>query len=205
MDSQPQYFDAEPSVASKQQTIELVLPDVFLTLTTDTGVFSGSKVDNGSRYLLQEHPPIRDDVGTVLDLGCGYGPIGLTVAKRAPEANVWGIDVNERAIALANINAEANDITNATFTTAEQLPADLRFDLIVSNPPIRIGKAALHELLTTWLDRLTPRGRAWLVVQKHLGSDSLAEWMTATGWQTTRVGSRKGFRILEVMARQETT
>ena len=202
MDPQPQYFDAEPSVASKQQSIELVLPDVFLALTTDTGVFSGSKVDGGSRYLLQEHPPIADDVTSILDLGCGYGPIGLVAAKRAPNAHVWGIDINERAIALANVNAEANDIVNATFCTAADLPADLRFDLIISNPPIRIGKTALHELLTTWLDRLTPQGRAWMVVQKHLGSDSLASWMSDVGWATERLGSRKGFRILEVLARE---
>lgn len=205
MDPQAQYFDAEPTVQSKQQLIELVLPDVYLSLTTDTGVFSGSKVDNGSRYLLQEHPVIGGEVSTILDLGCGYGPLGLAAAKRAPKAQVWGIDVNERAVALANSNAVSNDVSNARFCLAADVPEDLRFDLIISNPPIRIGKAALHELLTVWLDRLSPQGRAWMVVQKHLGSDSLATWLDNQGWPTERLGSRKGFRILETLPRTEIT
>ena len=197
-----QYFDADPTVASKPQSIELVLPDVFLALTTDTGVFSGNKVDGGSRYLLQEHPLISPEVRTILDLGCGYGPIGLVAAKRAPQAQVWGVDVNERAVDLANTNAAANNLTNATFTTPAGIPDDVRFDLILSNPPIRIGKSALHELLAEWLERLTPAGRAWMVVQKHLGSDSLAAWLAGEGWETTRLGSRKGFRLLETLPRK---
>lgn len=192
-----QYFDIEPSVGSDPRQIELVLPDVYLQLTTDRGVFSGAKVDAGSRYLLQEHPPLTTAVQSILDLGCGYGPIGLTAAKRAPHALVWGVDVNQRAIDLASTNAAANGITNARFGTAADIPDDLRFDLIISNPPIRIGKAATHDLLRTWFDRLAPGGRAWLVVQKHLGSDSLASWLTAQGWPTARLGSRKGYRLLE--------
>lgn len=199
------YFDAKPSIESNPLDIELVLPDVFLTLGTDAGVFSSRKVDPGSRYLLQQHPAIPQDTETILDLGCGYGPIGLTAARRAPGAHVWGVDVNERAINLATSNAARNDVANATFTTADGVPPDLRFDLILSNPPIRIGKTALHDLLEAWLERLTPQGRAWLVVQKHLGSDSLADWLSAHGWPTTRLSSRKGYRILEVRGRTETT
>lgn len=183
--------------------IELVLPDVYLTLGTDSGVFSAQRVDAGSRYLLQEHPPIPPETAQILDLGCGYGPIGLTAARRAPNAQIWGVDVNARAIDLANANASRNDIPNAKFVTASEIPCEPRFDLILSNPPIRIGKSGLHELLRTWLDRLTPEGRAWLVVQKHLGSDSLADWLTSQGWATTRLGSRKGYRLLEVRARTE--
>lgn len=200
------YFDNAPSAASKRQEIELVLPDVYLSLTTDSGVFSASQVDKGTRYLLQAMPTVESLPNTptnIVDLGCGYGPIGLAMARRAPNAKVWGVDVNERAIGLANENAAANNVTNASFHLVDDLDPALRFDLIVSNPPIRIGKAALHELLATWLSRLTPQGRAWLVVQKHLGSDSLASWMTDQGWNTTRLGSRKGFRILEVLAHQE--
>jgi len=126
------------------------------------------------------------------------------MARRAPDAQVWGVDVNERALALAGENATANDIANASFDLPDDIDDELKFDLIVSNPPIRIGKAALHGLLSTWLDKLVPGGRAWLVVQKHLGSDSLATWMTEHGWATTRLGSRSGFRILEVLARTET-
>ncbi len=202
-----QYFDSTPTVASKRQQIELVLPDVFLELTTDSGVFSAGQVDKGTRYLLKDMPTIGSlptPPTSVLDLGCGYGPIALTMAKRAAEAHVWGVDVNERALALAIENAAANGVAEkTTFASADDIDSEQRFDLIVSNPPIRIGKAALHEVLTVWLDRLTPNGRAWLVVQKHLGSDSLAEWMTMNGWATTRLASRKGFRILEVLARAE--
>ena len=203
--SDSQYFDAAPTAASNPRTIELVLPDVFLTLGTDSGVFSNQKVDSGSRYLLQAHPPIPEPSENILDLGCGYGPIALTAAKRAPDAEVWGVDVNTRALDLARANAEANNIANARFGTADEVPVDVGFDLIISNPPIRIGKQALHELLETWLDRLTPTGRAWMVVQKHLGSDSLTTWLTENGWATTKLGSRKGFRILETLPRSTET
>lgn len=214
-----QYFESTPTVASKRQQIELVLPDVYLELTTDSGVFSAGQVDKGTRYLLKDMPSyesVESDVDisntrlhrfampeTILDLGCGYGPIALAMAKRVPHGQVWGVDVNERALGLARENALANGLTNVEFGTASDIPAGQRFDLIVSNPPIRIGKAALHGLLTEWLDRLSPDGRALMVVQKHLGSDSLAQWLTSNGWSTTRLGSRKGFRILEALARQE--
>lgn len=197
------YFEADPSVPSNPQTIELVLPDVYMTLGTDSGVFSTSKVDAGTRFLLQDHPAIPEGAANILDIGCGYGPIALTAAKRAPNAQVIGVDVNTKAIELAKANAVSNEITNAQFFAPDEIDSDLRFDVILSNPPIRIGKDALHELLTTWLDRLTPQGRAWMVVQKHLGSDSLAEWLTAQGWTTTRLGSRKGYRILESLPRTE--
>lgn len=194
------YFDNDPAVQSNPRSIELVLPDVYLGLTTDSGVFSGSKVDAGSRYLLQEHPPIPPSVTSILDLGCGYGPIALAAAKRAPAAQVFGIDVNLRALDLAQSNARDNSIENAHFTTPDAIDRDIRFDLILSNPPIRIGKEALHALLTDWFVRLSPGGVAWMVVQKHLGSDSLATWLTDQGWPTARLGSRKGFRILESVA-----
>ncbi len=191
------YFDAQPSVGSNRQQIELSLADVFLELHTDSGVFSAGRVDPGTRYLLQEMPPVPDETTSVLDLGCGYGPIALTMARRAPGAAVFGVDVNERALALARENADANGIETASFVTGAEVPADQRFDLIVSNPPIRIGKQALHGLLAEWIPRLSPGGCAWMVVQKHLGSDSLATWMTDQGWPTTRLSSRKGYRILE--------
>ncbi len=132
-----------------------------------------------------------------LDLGCGSGPIAITMALRAPALDVWAVDVNERARALAAANAAAN---GAAISVAgpDDVPADVRFDVIWSNPPIRIGKDALHELLLTWLPRLTPGGRAVLVVQKHLGADSLQRWLVAEGFPTTRLASAKGYRLLEV-------
>ena len=190
----------------------LALPDRTLTLTTDAGVFSAERVDPGTRLLLQEAPPPPPGPAQLLDLGCGYGALAVVMAQRAPEATVWAVDVNERAVALCAENASANDAANVTplvvdadgspTDTTVELPA---FDLIWSNPAIRVGKPALHAMLTTWLDRLTPEGRAVLVVQRHLGADSLAGWLTDNGWPTDRLTSRRGYRLLDVRARVEAT
>ena len=203
------YFSSTPAVASRRRTISLALPDVTLALTTDTGVFSADRVDPGTKLLLQEAPAPSDGAGHVLDLGCGYGPIAVTLARRAQTATTWAVDVNERAVALCSENAAANDVV----VRAVQVAADgeavaggvewPRFDLIWSNPPIRIGKPALHRLLHTWLARLAPEGRAVLVVQKHLGADSLAAWLDREGHPTTRLASRAGYRLLEVRAGTE--
>ena len=202
--SDSHYFDAAPATSSSPRTIELVLPDVFLELSTDSGVFSAQQVDGGTRILLKDHPPLVSlptAPAHILDLGCGYGPIALSAAKRAPDAHVWGVDVNERALELAQGNAASNGIENVTFGRADQIPAEQHFDLILSNPPIRVGKQVLRDLLATWLDRLTPQGRAWMVVQKHLGSDSLAAWLTEQGWETARLSSKAAYRILETLPR----
>lgn len=191
------YFGRSPLVASQPSSVSLSLPDVHLTLATDRGVFSHGAVDAGTRYLLQEAPPPAP-AGDALDLGCGYGPIACVLAHRAPGATVWAVDLNERARALCAANAATNGLTNVCVHDPEDVPADVRFETIWSNPPIRIGKAALHELLTRWLARLTPTGHAVLVVQKHLGADSLAAWLTAQGYRVDRVGSRQGYRLLRV-------
>ncbi|GAB3663813.1 methyltransferase [Actinocorallia lasiicapitis] len=178
-----------------------MLTDLHFRLETDRGMFSPDKVDAGTRILLDSVPrPPRE--GNLLDLGCGYGPIALTLAARAPEATVYGVDVNQRALSLAERNAETARLNNVRFGLTEQIPADVRFAAIWSNPPIRIGKQALHDLLTLWLPRLEPGGLAHLVVQKHLGSDSLQRWLTDQGWSTTRLASRSSYRILEVQARE---
>lgn len=200
--SSDQYFSATPHVASDRREVRLDLVDVSLVLTTDRGVFSAERVDPGTRVLLAEAPAPLASHHTIADIGCGYGPIALTIAARAPHATVWAIDVNERARELCALNAERNGLSNVRVAAPDEVPADLRFDAIYSNPPIRIGKAALHELLRRWLGALAPgRGTAWLVVQKHLGADSLAAWMTAQGWATERIASRQAYRILEVNAR----
>jgi 16S rRNA (guanine1207-N2)-methyltransferase len=191
------YFDADPTVASTPSSVRLDLPDRSLTLATDRGVFSGERVDPGTKYLLLE-APAPPATGTFVDLGCGYGPIACTLAARAPGATVWAVDVNRRALELCARNAAALGLDNVRAVDAADMPADLAVDLLWSNPPIRIGKAALHDLLLTWLKRLAPRGVALLVVQKHLGADSLQRWLDEEGWTTTRLGSRTGYRLLEV-------
>ncbi|MEX2659397.1 MAG: methyltransferase, partial [Acidimicrobiales bacterium] len=166
-------------------------------LTADTGVFSRDAVDPGTRLLLVEGPPVPAE-GNLLDLGCGYGPIAVTLAHRAPRATVWAVDVNCRALALAAANAEAAGCTNVATVAPDDVPEDVRFAAIWSNPPIRIGKEALHALLLRWLPRLQPGGRAVLVVQKHLGADSLVRWLEAAGHPTERLRSRMGYRLLSV-------
>ena len=195
------YFDERPGAASAESTVTVELPDITFTLRTDRGVFSHGRLDPGTAVLLRQAPapPPR---GELLDLGCGAGPLALALARRSPDATVWAVDVNERARALCAANATANGITNVTVCAPGDLPPDVRFDVIWSNPPIRIGKPALHELLTTWLGRLTPDGRAVLVVHKHLGSDSLQRWLNAEGWPTSRLTSTKGYRLLDVRDRE---
>ncbi|NLA35954.1 MAG: methyltransferase [Actinobacteria bacterium] len=197
-----QYFSATPKVASERREVRLDLVDISLVLTTDRGVFSADRVDPGTRVLLSETPAPLATHHTIADIGCGYGPIALAAAKRAPHATVWAIDVNERARELCALNAERNGLANVRVAAPDEVPADLCFDAIYSNPPIRIGKVALHELLQRWLGALTPgEGRAWLVVQKHLGADSLARWLIEQGWPTERIAARQAYRILEVNAR----
>ena len=196
-DSDGHYFDVDPQVGSRPATVRLDLPDRSLRFTTDRGVFGRDKVDPGTKYLLLDAPPPPAE-GTFVDLGCGYGPIACTLAARAPSAVVWAVDTNTRALALCAENAAALELANVRTISPEDAPSDLAVDLLWSNPPIRIGKAALHDLLRTWLVRLTPQGVAVLVVQKHLGADSLQRWLQAEGWPVERLASRTGYRLLEV-------
>ncbi|RFS83896.1 methyltransferase domain-containing protein [Actinomadura spongiicola] len=196
------YFAARPDAASNRRTVDLVLPDLHLRLDTDSGVFSPDRIDPGTRILL-ETVPAPPQHGDLLDLGCGYGPIALTLGKRSPQASIWGVDVNQRALELAEDNAHAAGLDNVRFSLIDDLDPDLRFAAIWSNPPIRIGKNALHELLLTWLGRLTPTGLAHLVVQKHLGSDSLQRWLNDQGHPTERIASRSAYRVLRVAPRVE--
>ncbi|MET0324403.1 MAG: methyltransferase, partial [Ilumatobacteraceae bacterium] len=196
----PHYFDEAPATGSAEATVGVELSDTSFTLRTDRGVFSHGRVDTGTALLLRA-APAPPATGAALDLGCGSGAIAVTLARRSPELTVWAVDVNERARALCAANAAANGATGVVVAAPDDVPVDVRFDVIWSNPPIRIGKPALHELLTTWLDRLTPDGRAVLVVHKHLGSDSLHRWLDDQGWPTTRLTSAKGYRLLDVHPR----
>ena len=192
-----QYFEATPSVPSRRGKVRLTLPDLTLDLVTDRGVFARDDVDPGTKLLLLEAPEPAA-TGHLLDIGCGYGPIALTMATRRPDATVWAVDVNERARELAAENATSLGLTNVRVVAPDDVPADVRFATIWSNPPIRIGKPALHDLLRAWLPRLGAGGEAVLVVHKHLGSDSLAAWLEQESWSVDRLTSRMGYRILSV-------
>jgi 16S rRNA G1207 methylase RsmC len=192
-----QYFEAQPAVASRPRTVHLRLGELDLALQADRGVFGSKGVDLGTMVLLREAPP-PPQADDILDLGCGYGPIAIVLAKRAPGARVWAIDVNERALELARANAETASAVNVKVCPPDEVPEDVGFEAIYSNPPVRVGKAPLHALLLRWLPRLKPSGAAYLVVQRNLGSDSLARWLAEQGFAVTRLKSKKGYRLLEV-------
>jgi 16S rRNA (guanine1207-N2)-methyltransferase len=191
------YFTAEPTAASAPRRVRLALRDLQADLTTDSGVFSPTQIDVGTLVLLETVPPPPSS-GNLLDLGCGYGPITVALAGRSPGCTVWAVDVNARARELTRANATAAGRTNVRVAGPDEVPDDVRFAAIWSNPPIKVGKAVLHEMLSRWLPRLTPDGVAHLVVQRHLGADSLHRWLEAEGLPTERLASRRGYRILAV-------
>jgi 16S rRNA G1207 methylase RsmC len=173
------------------------LGQLALELQADRGVFGSRAVDLGTLTLLREAPAPPAD-GEILDLGSGYGPIAIALAKQSPNAHVWAVDVNERALELTRANARAAGAMNVTAGLPDEVPPNIQFAAIYSNPPVRIGKAPLHALLQRWLPRLAPDGSAYLVVQRNLGSDSLATWLASEGHQVRRLKSKKGYRVLEV-------
>lgn len=193
-----QYFEPSPGVASDPHTVRVLLPDIEFDLRTDRGVFSHGALDTGTRLLLLAGAMPVDEPRDLLDLGCGAGAIALALARRAPSATIWAVDVNERALELCRYNTEHDGLVNVRVCRPDEVPASVTFRGIWSNPPIRIGKPALHDLLLTWLSRMSSDGEAHLVVQKHLGSDSLARWLTEQGWHVTRRIGRAGFRLLDV-------
>ena len=198
--SQGHYFDADPAVPSRPGQVELILPDFRATLQTDRGVFAAGSVDTGTIQLLRA-APAPPASGDLLDLGCGYGPIACALAHRSPAATVWAVDINARARELTAANAAALGQPNVRTVEPGAVPASVAFDAIWSNPPVRVGKDSLHDLLLRWLPRLQPGAAAWLVVQRHLGADSLAAWLETRNWSTTRAASKKGYRILKVTRR----
>ncbi|MCL3819727.1 class I SAM-dependent methyltransferase [Aeromicrobium wangtongii] len=187
------YFDGSPASEDRRKDVTAVVWGREMVFTTSSGVFSQDGLDKATDVLLRHYPP--PTAGVVLDLGCGWGPIACAVATAG--ATVWAVDVNERALELTRLNADRIGVTVHT-ALPDDVPGDLVVDEIWSNPPIRIGKHALHDLLLRWLPRLSPTGVARLVVGKNLGADSLQRWLVSQGWATDRVASEQGFRILEV-------
>jgi 16S rRNA G1207 methylase RsmC len=194
------YFTAEPASDAERRPVTVRLAGRDVEVEVASGVFSPGGIDKGTQVLLREVP--APPSGDLLDLGCGWGPLALTMALESPHATVWAVDVNTRALDLVRRNAERLGLAGVRAVTPDEVPDDVAFAAIWSNPPIRVGKQALHDLLRRWLPRLAPDAAAWLVVQKNLGSDSLARWIEAElRLPTERAASSKGFRVLRVTRR----
>ncbi|MRX42595.1 class I SAM-dependent methyltransferase [Agromyces kandeliae] len=197
---QEHYFSSKPADRAALRTVQVRLAGRDVEVQTAGGVFSPDHVDLGTRVLLGE-VPTAPAAGHLLDLGAGWGPIALTLGLQSPDATVWAVDVNERALDLVRRNVRRLGLDNVNAAIPADVPDDLRFSVIWSNPPIRIGKAELHALLRRWLPRLEAGATAWLVVQKNLGSDSLQRWLDeefGDGWTVERAATSKGFRVLTV-------
>lgn len=200
------YFSESPSGPSRPSEFEITVNGRTLVLESDIGVFSRHGLDKGTAVLLDimsrgNYPTIAD--GSVLaDIGCGSGAIALTLAALYPTCTVMAVDVNERARALCASNARKNALTNVRVVAPVDLDDSTRYALLWSNPPIRIGKTALHQLLDEWMQRLAENGTAHIVVNKNLGGDSLAQWLNEKGFATHKLASSKGFRVFEVAPRQ---
>lgn len=192
------YFSSKPSSELKPREIEVALAGRTLSLATAAGVFSPGRLDQGTRVLLDSMPTPPSD-GIFLDVGCGWGPIALTLALLSPEATIWAVDVNERVLDLLRENAARAGVTNINAVLPSDVPDDIVFDGIWSNPPIRVGKEALHDILATWLPRLGIDMEAYLVVAKNLGSDSLQAWLNDSLGEfveVDRTTTSKGYRVL---------
>ena len=197
------YFSSSPESELKKRAIHARISGQAVELETANGVFSPERIDTGTQVLLAS-VPTPPPGGDLLDLGCGWGPIALTLATESPRATVWAVDVNERALQLVRDNAAKLGLTNIRAVTPDQVPDDVTFMTIWSNPPIRVGKNELHGLLEKWIPRLADGSDGWLVVQRNLGSDSLHRWMQTTfpeNFTFARAATNKGYRVLRVRKR----
>jgi 16S rRNA (guanine1207-N2)-methyltransferase len=196
--SSDHYFSAEPDAPLRRGEIEFRVAGKDYRLAVASGVFSAGRLDPGTAVLLRKAAlPGVDAGGTFLDLGCGYGPIACVLATEAPAATVYAVDVNSRARELTEENAKVHGERVRT-KSPDEVPDDVTFDQIWSNPPTHVGKAGLHALMERWLPRLAPDGVAWLVINRNLGGDSLHSWLAGLGWRVERVASQRGFRVLKV-------
>ncbi len=189
------YFASNPAIESKLRSVEFTVQDTLFKLQASSGTFSATRLDAGTKALLG----YLDDVsGDVLDIGCGWGPIAISIAKLYPATKVWALDINQRSLELTRLNAKAANLGNVMAVTESEISADQTFNQIWSNPPIRVGKEVLHTLMRTWLPRLRPGGSATLVVQKQLGADSFTKWLADEfpELKVERIGTEKGYRII---------
>ena len=189
------YYEKNPGLKSNPRNINFSYRNKQLLFLADAGVFSKSRVDFGTVLLLNS---INSDLAgkKVLDIGCGYGAIGLSLAKVFPSATIEMTDVNQRALALARRNAEANEIKNVKIYESNLYEnISSRFDVIVSNPPIRAGKKIVHEIVEKAFEYLNPGGELWVVIRKKQGAPSLLKKLEAVFPETSVIAREKGYYI----------
>ncbi len=195
------YFSSDPAAPKKTVSVLIQVGGKEIEIEAASGTFSSSRLDAGTAVLLKQDEHFPKD-GNVLDIGCGWGPIGLSIASVSKSSKVFGIDINQRSIEQSNLNSSNLGLTNYSAMHSRELPSDLRFSAIWSNPPIRVGKKVLHELMETYIPRLEPGGRAMLVVQKNLGADSFQRWLSSRfpEAEVTRVATDKGYRVISLVS-----
>ncbi|WP_456272775.1 class I SAM-dependent methyltransferase [Bacillus sp. AK031] len=192
------YYSRTPEVKSDPQSMEVVLRDFKFRLKTDQGVFSKNEIDFGSRLLIDVFSETAVD-GPLLDVGCGYGPIGLSMAKSFPGRVVHMVDVNERALGLAGDNANSNGISNVSIyeSSCFESVQEKNFSAILTNPPIRAGKSTVHEILADSYNHLAVGGELWVVIQKKQGAASAEKKMAEIFGNAETAAKKKGYQILK--------
>jgi 16S rRNA (guanine1207-N2)-methyltransferase len=192
------YYSKKPSSSSNPQTWTFQLRGRLFTFTTDSGVFSKKEVDFGSRLLIEsfKQPEIEGDF---LDVGCGYGPIGLSIAKDFPERKVEMIDINERAVELANKNKVINQVNNVIIYQSDlfERVSDKMFAAILTNPPIRAGKSVVYSIFEQSFSHLLPSGELWVVIQKKQGAPSAMEKLKSLFPEVEVIEKKKGYYIIK--------
>lgn len=193
------YYSKKPTTKSEQQTWETFVEDESFSFVTDTGVFSKNKLDTGSEVLMTTAGKMKYPKGDLLDIGCGYGPVGLYLARKFPDRQVEMVDINERALALAAENAKRNQIDNVSIYQSDLFMEvkNKKFAGIFSNPPIRAGKQVVHEILEESYDYLIEGGALQIVIQKKQGAPSAREKMKEVFGNVERIALEKGYWILE--------
>lgn len=195
------YFSSDPAAPKKTVSLTIEVGGVAIRLDAASGTFSSSRLDPGTAVLLKQAEHFPKD-GNVLDIGCGWGPIGVSIAKLSPKANVYGVDVNQRSIDQSNLNADLNQLRNFKATKPDGLDKNMRFSAIWSNPPIRVGKQVLHDLMQQYIPMLEPGGKAVLVVAKNLGADSFQRWLQEQfpEAEVSRLATDKGYRVIQLIS-----
>ncbi|OLS35000.1 class I SAM-dependent methyltransferase [Bacillus sp. MRMR6] len=194
------YYSRTQKVESDPKYWEFTLRNNLFRFKTDNGVFSKKEVDFGSRLLIEAFN-LPEVEGNVLDVGCGYGPIGLSVAKGYPNCTVHMVDINNRAIELAKENAEKNQVTNVMIYESDRLlnVSEHGFAAILTNPPIRAGKQIVHDILEQGFEHLVPKGEMWVVIQKKQGAPSAIEKLKDLFTTVETIDKSKGYFVIKAI------